>query len=98
MALVLCGIPAIRLLLFRHFLSILPCRCILVPDNSIISVTPYTWDDWTLQACLYRYHRIALTRTMGESYYLQGKTEARQPVGYQKVDLTLERYVLYRVR
>lgn len=70
----------------------------VVPNNSSILVRPKLFPNWNLHAYFYRYHRIDLTEKAGAPFYLQYKEDPYRPIGYQKVNLPLQHYVLYKMR
>src|SRR3990167_7332052 len=68
----------------------------IVPKNAAISVNSALFRNWNLHAYLYRYYQIDLTQNQGKPFYLQYKNDQHLLPGYQKVDVHLQKYILYK--
>ncbi len=69
----------------------------VVPNDTMISAgSNNVWNNWNLQGYFYRYHQIYFSQKTGAPFLLEDKVHAYLPAGYEKVDLSLHKFVLYK--
>lgn len=67
-----------------------------VPRLSAITIPHSIWEEWDLQCYLIRYFNISVDPDKNYQYYLLDcQLHDAAPAGYKKLDLKLDRYMLY---
>lgn len=71
----------------------------IVPEKSIVSISPLNFDDWNMHAYLMRYFKISLDDKNELAYYLVYKNSSDSIlVKYTKLNLDTKVYDLYEIK